>query len=130
MKKLLLSLVLVASVLLVSCEKEKDKEEEEKFSLSGKTYAAYGYKSYTSDDDVYWVMRFTSDTQVERTARKVSPTGGIIGDAESWTYALSYPSVVFYDEDGEKYNTGTFVDENTYRTTGYQGAITEYILQK
>ena len=127
MTKLLLLFALITTTLISSCSKDDDKEPE--FSLLGKIYAAHAYTSSVSENEVYWVMRFTSNTALERTAREVNPTGGIIGDIENWTYTLSYPTLIIYDEDGEEYNNATFIDENTFRTTNYQGHVTEYILQ-
>ncbi|MBR4326192.1 MAG: hypothetical protein IKP73_11770 [Bacteroidales bacterium] len=123
---LTLSFLMIFSLLLSSCK--KDDENEEKFSVNGKVYAAYGYQGggvssggYSLPSyDAYWVIRFTSETKFERTARKSSPTGGIIGDIETGTYTLDYPNLkLTFDEAtyGDKVIEATFVSESSFRTT-------------
>ena len=124
----------MASFSLASCSKDEDNEKEV-FSLVGKTYAAVAYHINESNIggfhmdgyDAYWVYRFTSDSECERMCRQNSPTGKIIGDIEKCTYTLDYPTIKLKDD--ESTDTGTFIDENTFRITYDSGKVLEYIKQ-
>jgi hypothetical protein len=125
MKKTILFFAII-SFLFTGCSKDED---DEVFSVVGKTYAAYAYLggggSAGAFYDVYWVYKFISDNEVERTERKVSPTGEI-RTIENCTYVLNYPDLTITR--GSSINTATFVDQNTFRIeTGLY--IGEYILQ-
>ncbi|SFE38251.1 hypothetical protein [Sunxiuqinia elliptica] len=136
MKRILF--ISVLAVLFLGCSKEdepevsspsEETEQAEAFSLSGKTYAAYGgqggiygFEVY----DVYYVSRFTSNNNVEQTARKNSPTGEILGAIVNYTYTIDYPTLTITMGSNEV--IATFVDEETYRT-GSGSNVTEYILQ-
>jgi hypothetical protein len=132
MKKILIVLA-VLPLLFAGCSKD---DEPDAFSLNGKVYAAYAYQGggytilgvYFPPYDVYWVFRFTSDNEVERTARKQNPQGEIIGELDKGTYVLSYPNLVIDIEGYAKSYECTFVDENTFRT-GTGSDILEYVKQ-
>lgn len=128
---LTIMMVVMFNVGVISCSSDDD---EDNFSLVGKTYAAFAYHSSAIDVagihldgyDAYWVYRFTSATECERQARKGSPTGGIIGDIDKCTYTLNYPTITIVN--GTSTITGTFIDQNTFRT-GSGSNIKEYIKQ-
>lgn len=139
-RKLIFNLIalFVLSTTLVSCGKDDDSDDS--FTLNGKVYAAYGYQGggvssggYTlTSYDAYWVVRFTSDTHFEYTARKNSPNGGIIGDIETGTYTLSYPKLVLSFENrkyGDKEMDATFINESTFRVISGSDKVLEYNLQ-
>ena len=143
MKKVIFALMSFAvffSLMLTSCGKDDD-DDTPAFSLKGKVYAAYGYHSngyyfgniYNEPYDAYWVIRFTSDTEFERTARKDNPQGEIIGDIETGTYTLNYPDIKFSFKDRASYlddtMEATFVSESTFRS-GSGTNIKEYNLQQ
>ena len=135
MKKILLLGVVLAMILgFGGCDKNEKGDEPEIFQLEGKTYAAYAYQGggydfmgiYVPAYDVYWVYRFTSTTEIERTARKNDYQGGIIGEIDYYTYILDYPSITIYEENGDTYQTGTFINKNVFRT-GSGNNIKEYV---
>lgn len=141
MKKVIFALMsaIIVSLMLSSCSKDDDDNGDEGFSLKGKMYAAVAYHSnayyfgniYNAPYDAYWVFRFTSETEFERTARKNTPTGEIIGDIETGTYTLSYPNMTLTFKDkttGASVIEATFVSESAFRT-GSGSDIKEYNLQ-
>lgn len=110
MKKALVILSL-ALMALTSCTKE------DKFSLSGKTFAAYAFVS--DGTDCYFVWKFDSD-KVEISSRISSYQGGIIGNIEHGNYTLDYPSLTvnYSTSSGTKYSRRcTFIDKTTFRCT-------------
>lgn len=125
MKKLLFISVIL--FFLTSCSKNEQPKIE--FSPVGKTYSAYAYKSIVDNDNVYWVYRFTSKTQVEHTAREVSPTGGIIGSVDTYTYSLNYPNLIMFNSNGQQLLPFTFISESTFRMTDSRGITYEYNVQ-
>lgn len=125
MKRIVLSFI--GALLILSCS---ENDAPKPFALEGKTYAAVAYRGggWLDEDyyDVYWVYKFISETEVERTARRVVPTGGIIGDIDTFKYELNYPDLIIKLE----YNdlVAKFIDQKTFRT-GSGSDITEYTLQ-
>lgn len=114
-------------MLFSACSKSD--QPENAFSPNGKTYAAYAYKSIVSNEPVYRVYRFTSKSQVEHTARESSPTGGIIGEPEIYTYTLNYPTMTMKNNSGAALLPFTFINENTFRMTDSRGIVYEYNIQ-
>lgn len=114
-------------MLFSACSKSV--QPENVFSPNGKTYAAYAYKSVISNEPVYWVYRFTSQSQAEHTAREGSPKGGIIGNPEIYTYSLNYPTMTMKNNSGVTLFPFTFINENTFRMTDSRGIVTEYNIQ-
>ena len=116
-------LVLIVLSALMGCSKGS--------SLVGETYAAYGYHSdefnagYIHIDgyDAYYVFRFIDRSTAERTTRQHSPQGSIIGDIESCTYTLKYPSIEisYYNSALRQVVTekGKFLDKKTFRIGKY-----------
>ena len=100
-------------------------------SLSGETYAAYGYHvddfnaGYFHMDgyDAYYVFRFIDDSTAERSTRKYSPTGEVIGEMESCTYTFNHPhiEISYYNNSLNKIVTekGEFLDNKTFRVGKY-----------
>lgn len=133
---LLLTTVMMAAMLsfgFVSCSSDSD--DGSTFTVKGKTYAAYAYRGGGMFDndyyDVYWVYKFTSDTQYEKTTRQSSATGGIIGEIETGTYVLNYPTITISAEAGLLEGSvikGTFIDNSTFRV-GSGSNVMEYKLQ-
>jgi hypothetical protein len=135
----LMSIAVIVSLMLSSCKKDDGDDQDDVFSPKGKVYAAFAYHSnayyfgniYNAPYDAYWVFRFTSETEFERTARKNTPTGEIIGDIETGTYTLSYPNMTLTFKDkttGASVIEATFVSESAFRT-GSGSNIKEYNLQ-
>lgn len=131
-----LHLVLVALLsftVFLSCAKETP------FTVSGKTYAAFGYHadSFTygifhwDGYDAYYVLRFTSEKSAEKSTREANPQGRIIGDLEDCSVTINYPSIIVsYTENGRLYTEkGTFITQSIFRLTSSSGKISEYILQ-
>jgi hypothetical protein len=119
MKKLLFLLAIALPLVFTSCSKDDD----ESFSLKGKTYATANYSAtiFGETYTAYKVWRFISDTEVEQSTRKNSPTGTFIGDVEKGTYTLNYPKLNVQILDGvsnNKYECD-FLDENTFRSYWY-----------
>ncbi len=123
--------MVISAILLgvVSCKKEEEKEKP--FSLVGKSYSAYAYRGggFFNDDyyDVYRVYRFVSETEVEKTARKSNPKGGIIGDIDNYTYTLDYPTITIKYDNGVK-REGKFIDKKNFRFEYKDGSVDEYTL--
>ncbi|OFY43957.1 MAG: hypothetical protein A2X18_07450 [Bacteroidetes bacterium GWF2_40_14] len=109
-----------------ACSKQ---EQPKEFSPTGKTYAAFAYKSVISNSDIYDVYRFTSKTQVEYTGREGSPSGRIMGSPETYTYTLAYPSMTMHNSSGQLLLPFTFISESTFRMTDSRGITYEYNLQ-
>lgn len=119
--------------LFSSCTKA-----DEPFKLTGKVFAAEAYHSSSLDVsglhfdgyDAYYVYRFTSETTAERSTRKNSPTGSIIGDIEQCTVSLNYPNITikYTEYSTDHTENGTFLDEKTFRVVGAKTTY-EYTLQ-
>lgn len=117
MKRLFIGLCCV--LLFASCEKAN--------SLVGKTYAAFGYHAdekniagiHFDGYDAYYVYRFIDEARGERTIRKYSPKGEIIGEIEPCTYTYEYPQIeiTYINQYFEREVTvqGEFLDKNTFR---------------
>lgn len=117
MRRLLIGLCLI--LLFASCEKTN--------SLAGKTFAAFGYHVdemnagiiHFDGYDAYYVYRFIDEVRAERTTRKYSAKGEIIGEIEPCTYIYEYPLIeITYTPDySDKETTvkGEFLDKNTFR---------------
>ena len=120
--------IVLASFTFMSCSKD-DEKEETKFSLVGKTYAAFAYHISESNIGGFHMdgYRFTSDSECERMCRQNSPTGKFIGDIDKCTYKLDYPTIKIKRD--ETTDTGTFIDENAFRITYNNGDVMEYIKQ-
>ena len=122
MKKQLKNFMLITLMMILSAGFTSCGDDEDEFSLVGKTYAACvthidsGYFGgfYYDGYDMYWVYKFTSETQCELSTREDSPTGGIIGNIEKGTYTLDYPTITISIE-GYNVMKGTFVDNKTIR---------------
>ena len=120
MKKILFLLAILPMFIFISCSSDDDKS----FSLTGKTYATLDHTTHDIFGEpytVYKVWRFVSDTEVEQSSRKNSPTGKFIGDVEKGTYTLDYPKLNVQIIDGvsnNKYECD-FLDENTFRSYWY-----------
>jgi len=111
-------LIAVLSLGFVSCSSDS---EESTPTLKGSTFVAYAYRGggFFDNDyyDVYWVIKFVSDTEYEQTTRQASPTGRIIA-TETGTYVFNYPKVTLTSKTGSIPNyvvTYDFVDSNTLR---------------
>ena len=115
-------------------------KKEESFSVSGKTFAAFGYHAdsftygiiHRDGYDAYYVLRFTSETTAERSTREGSASGRIIGDMEDCKVAIDYPLItISYMSLGTQYTeSGAFLDQTKFRLTSSNGKVTsEYILQ-
>lgn len=127
--------IMIATLLSIGFASCSSDDDEDSFSVKGSTYAAYAYRGggmFDSDYyDVYWVYKFTSDTQYEKTTRQSSISGGIIGDIETGTYVLNYPNITIKAETGilkGSVTSGTFVDKNTFRV-GSGSNVMEYTKQ-
>ena len=115
MKKIIiLSLISVFSLLTITGCKKENKPEE--FTLIGKTFAAFNY--HFLDEDVYTVWRFVSETEVERTSRRNSPQGGLIGNIYYGTYILDYPNLNVSIPQLAEYKC-EFISETCFRTQWY-----------
>ena len=125
MRNFIIDLFVIVALLFFSRCSNDDKIEPS-FSLIGKTYAAEAYEDLFDDGYDYWVYRFLNETEVERTTRKLSPTGGIIGNAEITTYTLNYPALIIKSTMSESYISCEFINEKTFR---YQGAYKLYEYQ-
>jgi hypothetical protein len=121
MKKILLALSIV--FLFCGCSKEK--------TLIGETYAAYGYHVDDFDAgiihmdgyDAYFVFRFIDESTAERSTRQYSPQGKVIGEMESCTYVLNYPTIEisYYSDAVNKIvvEKGEFLNDKTFRIGKY-----------
>lgn len=120
-----LLLILVTSMFFISCSKESLEENIEvpkTFSLSGKNYGAFAYTSklFGVQYDVYWVYRFISETEFERTSRENNLKGSLIGEPEYGTYKLytngdKAIKVVLKEKGSTESKTGTFVTNESFR---------------
>ena len=117
MRRLLIGLCLI--FIFASCEKTN--------SLVGKTFAAFGYHVdemnagiiHIDGYDAYYVYRFVDEARAERTTRKYSAKGEVIGEIESCTYTYEYPiiEITYIPSYSDKEITvqGEFLDKNTFR---------------
>lgn len=116
MRKMLL--VVLAVVMMAGCTKTK--------GVVGSTFAAFGYHvddkviagMHFDGYDAYRVYRFIDSGTAEKTTRKYSPQGEIIGDIETCTYSYSYPAITitYKNYDGsDRTVTGEFLDNDTFR---------------
>lgn len=112
-------LIAVLSLGFVSCSSDN---EESTPTLKGSTFVAYAYRGggFLGENDyydVYWVIKFVSDTEYEKTSRQATPTGRIIA-IETGTYVFNYPKVTLTSKTGlipDNVVTYNFVDSNTFR---------------
>lgn len=139
--KRIVSLFLFVVLLFFLFSSCSQVEPEKPFTVSGKTFAAFGYHadSFTygmihyDGYDAYYVLRFTSEATAEKSTREANPNGRIIGDIEDCKVTISYPSITvsYVKKNGEQHiESGTFLDETKFRLTTSNGkATSEYILQ-
>lgn len=91
MKKL--AFIFAAIIILAGCQMGND--------LSGCVYCGFAYHAndktiagmHIDGYDDYYVFRFYDETNLERTTRKTSAYGEIIGETETGTYTYSHPNI-------------------------------------
>lgn len=116
MKRLLLAVLGIA--ILTGCIKREHivKSTFAAFSyhVDEKNIAGMHFDAY----DAYEVYRFIDTGTAEKSTRKFSPKGEIIGDIDICSYIYSYPTITitYKNYDGkDKTVTGQFLDYDTFR---------------
>ncbi len=120
MKKVLSMLFLVSFVLFVGCSKDEEKELTPK--LVNTLWSSFSYKSTIDGTNVYKMIRFKSETELEYYS--ATEKTKIIGNVDILKYVYNYPtiSITF---DGQNMNgktidgmvTESFIKINEYTYT-------------
>ncbi len=132
MKKVIfrfMSIAMIISLVMTSCQKDENDNDEEGFSLKGKMYAAVAYKigeiSNNSflrvpDCNIYSVYEFVSATEFELSNREEAPDNNSKTVVKTGTYTLNYPKLTLVS-DGNTVEI-TFINESSFKTH-FEGTI-------
>ncbi len=132
MKKVIfkfMSIAMIISFVMNSCQKDENDNDEEEFSLKGKMYAAVAYKigeiSNNSflrvpDCNIYSVYEFVSATEFELSNREEAPDNNSKTVVKTGTYTLNYPKLTLVS-DGNTVEI-TFINESSFKTH-FEGTI-------
>jgi len=124
MRKLIyLATIAIVVGIFIGCS-----NKDEKFTLVGKTYAADSGNKNSNGQTIYYVYRFFSESETERTVRYGSPSGAISGNASIDEYKLNYPKLEIWSALEKEFLPYTFVDKKTFRRT-VGNKTYEFILQ-
>lgn len=108
MKKFVLLFLCIIPFLFTSC----DKDNEDLRRIENSRFAAYTGHDTLSNEDMFTVYRFYSNTEVERTLRTFSPQGNITS-TENGTYTTTEETILINIAGGTV--NGTFIDDNAFR---------------
>ena len=132
MKKIIfkfMSIAMIISLVMTSCQKDGNDNDEKGFSLKGKMYAAVAYKigeiSNNSflrvpDCNIYSVYEFVSATEFELSNREEAPDNNSKTVVKTGTYTLNYPKLTLVS-DGNTVEI-TFINESSFKTH-FEGTI-------
>jgi len=109
MKRIAVLTLLALSFLMFSCS------DDSNISLVGKkfVYAPRTVKD-SSGSYLYWVMTFTSSSEVKQDVRIGSTSGDYYTTPMLCTYKLSYPKLTITEDDGSIF-TYTFTSELSFK---------------
>lgn len=113
MKKLFL---LFFAITMFSCDKETENAEPENM-LIGTKWSTFSFKSTAGQEDVYKILRFLNETEVEDYS--ATEKTRVIGDIDILKYTYNHPNLTIirengYTSTGEVFDTFIRVDGSDY----------------